>query len=107
MSDIYSYRKKGLGNSLIAKTVLMRLSNRRSLKMNLKEEGFLGGFLVLGFAIFIVGFLAGVVTAFISVSAESVTLEFMVFVFGFMTGMVTVAILLVIVKSRRLARHSS
>jgi uncharacterized membrane protein YqaE (UPF0057 family) len=75
--------------------------------MNLKEEGFLGGFLVLGFAIFIVGFLAGVVTAFISVSAESATLEFILFVFGFMTGMATVAILLVIVKWRKLTSHSS
>jgi hypothetical protein len=34
-------------------------------------------------------------------------LEFMVFIFGFMTGMVAVAIILLIVRSRRLARHSS
>jgi hypothetical protein len=72
--------------------------------MYLKEEGFLGGFLVLGFAIFIVGFLAGVVTAFVSVSAEPATLEFIIFVFGFITGMVTVAILLAIIKSRKLTR---
>jgi len=75
--------------------------------MNLKEEGFLGGFIVLGFVIFIVGFLAGVVAAFISVSAESTTLAFLVFIFGFITGMVTIALLLVIVKFRELARKAS
>jgi hypothetical protein len=75
--------------------------------MNPKEEGFLGGLFVLGFAIFIVGFLAGVVAAFISVSAEPTTLVFIVFILGFMTGIVTVAILRVIVKSRELTRHSS
>jgi len=76
--------------------------------MNLKEEGFLGGFLVLGFVIFIVGFLAGMVAiAFIPVNAESTTLAFMVFIFGFITGMVTVALLLVIVKLRELTRKSS
>jgi hypothetical protein len=75
--------------------------------MNPKEEGFLGGFLVLGFAIFIVGFLAGVVTAFISVSTEPATLTAIVFIFGFMTGLVTFAILRVIVKSRKSTRHSS
>jgi hypothetical protein len=96
-----------LGNSLIAKTVLMRLSYQRSSTMNAKEGGFIGGFLVLGFAIFIVGFLAGLVTAFISVSTEPATLEFMIFVFGFMTGMAAVAIILAIVRSRKLTRHSS
>jgi len=75
--------------------------------MNQKEEGFLGGFLVLGFAILIVGFLAGLVTAFISVSMKPATLEFIIFVFGFVTGMVTVAIVLAIVRSRKLTRHSS
>ena len=75
--------------------------------MNPKEEGFLGGFLVLGFAIFIVGFLAGVVAAFISVSTEPATLTALVFIFGLMTGVVTFAILQVIAKSRKLARHSS
>jgi hypothetical protein len=76
--------------------------------MNLREKGFLGGFLVLGFVIFIVGFLAGMVAiAFIPVNAESTTSAFIVFIFGFMTGLVTVAILLMIVKSRKLPSHSS
>jgi ABC-type Co2+ transport system permease subunit len=74
--------------------------------MNLREEGFLGGFLVLGFAIFIAGFLAGLVTAFISVSTEPTMLALIVFIFGFMTGIVTVAILRVIVKTRRSIERS-
>jgi hypothetical protein len=73
--------------------------------MNLKKEGFIGGFLVLGFVIFIVGFLAGMVTiAFIPVNAESTAGAFMVFIFGFITGMVTVALLLVIIKLRESAK---
>jgi hypothetical protein len=76
--------------------------------MNLKEEGFIGGFLALGFVIFIVGFLAGMVAiAFIPVSADFTALAFLVFIFGFITGMVTVALLLVIIKLRELAQHSS
>ena len=75
--------------------------------MDLKK-GFIGGFLVLGFVIFIVGFLAGMVAiAFIPVSADSTTLSFMVFMFGLITGMVTVALLLVIIKLRELTKHSS
>jgi hypothetical protein len=75
--------------------------------MNLKE-GFLGGFLMLGFVIFIVGFLAGMVTiAFIPVNAESTAGAFMVFVFGLITGMVTVALILVTVKLRGLAKRAS
>jgi len=76
--------------------------------MDLKKEGFIGGFLLLGFVIFMVGFLAGMVAiSFIPVNAESTTLAFIVFIFGFITGMVTVALLLVIVKLRELTRHSS
>jgi hypothetical protein len=74
--------------------------------MNLKEEGFIGGFLVLGFVIFIVGFLTGMVAiAFIPVNAESITLAFMVFMFGFITGMVTLTLLLVIIRLRELSKR--
>jgi len=72
--------------------------------MNPEKEGSLGGFLVLGFAIFIVGFLAGLVTAFVSASTEPATLEFIVFILGFAMGMVAVAIILVIRRSRKLTR---
>jgi hypothetical protein len=76
--------------------------------MNLKEEGFLGGFLVLAFVIFIVGLLAGMVmVSFIPVKADITMLAFMVFIFGFITGMVTVALVLVIMKLRELARKAS
>jgi uncharacterized protein (DUF983 family) len=75
--------------------------------MNQKEEGFLGGVLVLGFALFIVGFLAGVVAAFVSISAEPAWLELIIFVFGLMTGIVALAIMQVIVKSRKFARRPS
>lgn len=76
--------------------------------MDLKKEGFIGGFLVLGFVIFIVGFLAGMVAiSFIPVNAEYTTLAFIVFIFGFIAGMVTVALLLMIVKLRELTRKAS
>jgi len=75
--------------------------------MNLKQEGFLGGFLVLAFVIFILGFLTGMLAvAFIPVKADFTTLALMVFTFGFITGMVTVALLLMIVKLRELTRKS-
>jgi hypothetical protein len=76
--------------------------------MDLKKEGFIGGFLVLGFAIFIVGFLAGTVAIeFIPINGDFTTLSFIVFILGFITGMVTVALSLVIVKLRELTKKSS
>jgi hypothetical protein len=76
--------------------------------MDLKKESFIGGFIVLGFVIFLVGFLAGMVAiSFIPVNAESTTLSFIVFIFGFITGMVTVALLLVTVKLRELAKKAT
>ncbi len=75
--------------------------------MNLKEEGFLGGFLVLGFVVFILGFLTGMLAvAFIPVKADFTALALMVFIFGFITGMITVAMVLVIIKLRELTRKS-
>jgi hypothetical protein len=75
--------------------------------MDLKE-GFLGGFLVLGFVIFIVGFLAGMVAiSFIPINEEFTTLAFLVFVFGLIAGMVAVTLLLVIVKLRELTKKAS
>jgi hypothetical protein len=75
--------------------------------MNLKES-FLGGFLVLEFVIFIVGFLTGMLTiAFIPVKPDFTVLALMVFIFGFLTGMLTIALALVIVKLRELTRKPS
>jgi len=76
--------------------------------MNVKEEGFIGGFLVLGFAIFIIGFLTGMLAiAFIPVKADFTTLACIALIFGFITGMLTTALLLVIVKLREFTRKSS
>jgi len=72
------------------------------------KEGFIGGFLVLGFVIFIVGFLTGILAvALIPVKPDFTTLGFMVFIFGFITGMVTVSLVLVIVKLTELTKKSS
>jgi len=66
------------------------------------KEGFIGGFLILGFVVFIVGFLTGMLAiALIPVKPDFTALGFMVFTFGFITGMVTIALLLVIVKLTR------
>jgi hypothetical protein len=75
--------------------------------MDPKKEGFLGGFLVLGFAIFIVGFLTGaVVVEFIPINGDFTTLSFIVFILGFITGMITVTLSLIIVKFRELTKKS-
>lgn len=74
--------------------------------MNVKEEGFLGGFLVLGFVIFIVGFLSGMLAiSFIPVNQDFAILAAVVLIFGFIAGALTIALLLVIAKLRQLARE--
>lgn len=69
------------------------------------KEGFLSGFLVLGFTIFIVGFLTGML-AFIMmpISPNAEATGFIIFVFGFVTGLVTIALVLVIIKLTQLTR---
>ena len=75
--------------------------------MNLRKEGFLGGFLVLAFVIFIVGFLTGTVAIeFIPINGDFTTLSFIVFILGFITGMVTIALSLFIVKLRELTKKT-
>jgi hypothetical protein len=67
-----------------------------------RERGFIGGFLVLGFAIFITGFLTGMLAiALIPVKPDFTVLEFMLLVLGFVTGMVTIA-LIWLTRSRRM-----
>ncbi len=62
------------------------------------NEGFIGGFLVLSFVIFIAGLLAGMLAIdFVSLKLDSVAL-FTMFLFGFLMGMLTVALVLVCVK---------
>jgi hypothetical protein len=75
--------------------------------MNLKE-GFMGGFLILGFVIFTVGFITGILTVALRVITPDFTVSgFMIFTLGFITGMVTVALVLVALKLTELTRKPS
>jgi hypothetical protein len=72
------------------------------------KEGFAVGFLVLGFVIFIVGFLTGMLAfAMISVKPDMTALGFMIFTLGFVTGLLTIALLLVLMKLSKLTEKSS
>jgi len=76
-------------------------------KMDIKE-GFVGGFLVFGFAIFIVGFLTGMLAFIMMPLTPNVEATgFIIFIFGFITGMLTIALLLATVKLTQLTRKSS
>lgn len=75
--------------------------------MSLKE-GFMGGFLILGFVIFIAGFITGILTVALSAVTPDFTVSgFMIFTLGFITGMVTVALVLATLKLTELTRKSS
>lgn len=69
------------------------------------KEGFIGGFLVFGFAIFIIGFLTGMV-AFIMMplSPNADATGFVIFILGFVTGITTIALLLATVKLTQLTK---
>ncbi|MGA3192597.1 MAG: hypothetical protein ABSD73_08835 [Candidatus Bathyarchaeia archaeon] len=70
------------------------------------EKGFLGGFLVLGFGLFIVGFLTGMLAlAVLNVTPDFATLGFLIFAVGFIVGMLTIALTLVVVKLTRASRN--
>ncbi len=72
------------------------------------KEGFIGGFLVLVFIIFIIGFLTGMLAiALMPVKPDSTTQGFMVFILGFITGMATIALVLVTTKLTQLTKVSS
>jgi len=93
-----------LGN---LKKVIIWMINRRSCKMEVKK-GFTSGFLILGFVIFIAGFLTGMLAiAIIPIGTDLTTLGLMFFILGFITGMVTIALVLVIQKLTELTRKSS
>jgi len=75
--------------------------------MSVNKE-FMSGFLVLGFVIFIVGFLSGMLAvALIPVKPDFTALGFMVFVFGFITGTVIIALMVVMIKLNELSKKSS
>ncbi|MEM1565870.1 MAG: hypothetical protein QXG11_03325 [Candidatus Bathyarchaeia archaeon] len=68
------------------------------------SRGFFGGFLVLGFAIFIVGLLVGMMAVdFVSLKLDPVAL-LTIFTLGFLTGLLTVALVLVSVKMLELRK---
>jgi hypothetical protein len=63
------------------------------------EKGFLGGFMVLGFGLFIAGFLTGMLAlAVLNVTPDFATLGILIFAVGFIVGMLTVALTLVATK---------
>ncbi|NWF87670.1 hypothetical protein HXY32_07695 [Candidatus Bathyarchaeota archaeon] len=67
----------------------------------------IGGFLVLGFAIFIAGLLTGIVAvALMPVRSDQTVIELIIFIFGFITGIVTIALTLVTVKFMGLSHKS-
>lgn len=62
------------------------------------EKGLIEGFLILGFAIFILGFLAGMsVLALVSVKMDSAIL-FIIFSSGMLVGILMVVLTLLIIK---------
>jgi flagellar biogenesis protein FliO len=66
------------------------------------KKGFFGGFLVLGFVIFIIGLLAGMLAILLVSSKLDSSVLFMVFSLGFIIGMIVVALIWVIVKFKEL-----
>lgn len=71
------------------------------------RKGFVEGFLVLGFSIFILGFLMGMLAiALTSIKLDSSAL-FTVFSVGLITGILTVALALVSVKAKSLEEPPS
>jgi len=67
-------------------------------------EGFVEGFFVMGFAIFIVGLLTGMLAlGLLDLKLDSTSL-FIVFALGFLTGSLTFALTLVLVKIRELKK---
>lgn len=68
------------------------------------KKGFFGGFLVLGFVIFIAGLLTGVLgTLLVALKLDSATL-FMVFSLGFIIGMIVVVLIWMFVKFTELKK---
>jgi len=66
------------------------------------EKGFVGGFLVLGFMVFVAGFLAGMLfLGMAHVSSDAATFGLLSFVLGLITGMVTITLVLVVIKVRK------
>ena len=71
------------------------------------ERGFLGGFLVLGFVIFVAGFLTGMLAlAMVRVEMDATLLAVMWLLLGFVLGLLTIALALVVRRWNRLTKKS-
>ena len=72
------------------------------------EEGFLAGFLVLAFVVFIFGFLVGMVAiALIPIRSDYTLLGFMLFSLGFVCAIVVVALFTVLIRLREYTHKPS
>jgi uncharacterized membrane protein YciS (DUF1049 family) len=71
------------------------------------EKGFLGGFLILGFALFIAGFLTGMLAfAVAQASSDLATLGLMIFALGFVAGILTVGLTYTFMRWRKKQRQN-
>ncbi len=72
------------------------------------EEGFLAGFLVLAFVVFIFGFLVGMVAiAMIPIRSDYTLLGFMLFSLGFVCAIVIIALFIVLIRLREYTQKPS
>jgi hypothetical protein len=70
------------------------------------RRGFIEGFLVMGFTIFIAGILTGMLAInLVGSKLDSFSLS-MMFTLGFLAGMLTVSLALVYVKMRKLEKNT-
>jgi len=69
-----------------------------------QKDGFMGGFLVLGFVVFIAGFLVGMLAIMVMpVSADTTLLGLLFFVLGFVVGILAVGLIWLVFKRRKSA----
>ncbi len=72
------------------------------------EEGFLAGFLVLAFVVFIFGFLVGMVAiALIPIRSDYTLLGFMLFSLGFVCAIAVIALFIVLIRLREYTQKPS
>ena len=70
------------------------------------EKSFITGFIVLGFVIFIAGFLAGMLAvALVSVEMDFAA-GFMIFSLGFIIGLLTITMVLIRLKFTKMEKQS-
>ena len=71
------------------------------------DRGFIAGFLVLGFAVFVVGFLVGLYSiAVIPATADAASLGVLAFAVGLVAGALIVAMIVAIMRFNEIAKSS-